>query len=43
MFEWIMNSPYQNHGFVKTHLTKDCIAYQQHVALEAQKQTKQAG
>jgi hypothetical protein len=32
-----MNSPYQNHGFIVTHLAKDGIAYQWHVTLEAQK------
>ena len=27
MFERIMNSRCQNHGFINTHLAKDCIAY----------------
>ena len=41
MFKRIMNSPCQNHGFVMTHLAKDCIAYHQRVTLEAQRRTKQ--
>ena len=43
MFKRIMNSPCQNHGFVVTHLAKDCIAYHQRVTLEAQKRTEQDG
>ena len=43
MFEWIMNSPCQNHGFIVTHLAKDCIAYHQRVALEALKRIEQDG
>ena len=43
MFEQIMNSPCQNHGFPVTHLTKDCVAYQQRIALGASKCTDQDG
>ena len=38
-----MNSPGQNNGFVVTHLAKDCIAYHQHITLEAQRWIEQDG
>lgn len=38
-----MNNPCQNHGFPITHFAKDCVAYQEHVALEAQKWLGQDG
>ena len=43
MFERIMNSPCQNHGFVVTLLTKDYVAYHKRVVLEAKRQTNQEG
>ena len=43
MFERIMNSPCQNHGFVVTHLAEDCLAYHKRVVLEAKRRTDQEG
>jgi hypothetical protein len=42
MFERIMNSPCQNHGFIVTHL-KDYIAYHKRVVQEAEKRMDQEG
>jgi hypothetical protein len=41
MFKRIMNSSCQNHGFVVTHLTKDCLAYHKRVVLEAERRIDQ--
>jgi len=43
MFERVMNSPRQNHGFVVTHLAEDCLAYHKRVVLEAKRRTDQEG
>ena len=43
MFERIMNSPCQNHGFVVTHLAKDCVTYHKRVILEAERRIDQEG
>ena len=38
-----MNNPWQNHGFIMTHLAKDSLAYHKRVIWEAERQTDQEG